>query len=105
LQSDLIVEGQRRYGFQKVGKKYINCMIIRKMYLCGLINQFNTMNKGIVKFFNESKGFGFIKDESSGKEYFVHVSGLTEKVKENDNVSFDLIEGRKGLNAVNVRKA
>jgi len=80
-------------------------MIIRKMYLCGLINQFNTMNKGIVKFFNESKGFGFIKDESSGKEYFVHVSGLTEKVKENDNVSFDLIEGRKGLNAVNVRKA
>lgn len=62
------------------------------------------MNKGIVKFFNESKGFGFIKDES-GKEYFVHVSGLTEKVKENDNVSFDLIEGRKGLNAVNVKKA
>ncbi|MEO5906372.1 MAG: cold shock domain-containing protein [Saprospiraceae bacterium] len=63
------------------------------------------MNKGIVKFFNESKGFGFIKDEASGKEYFVHVSGLSEKVKENDNVSFDLIEGRKGLNAVNVRKA
>jgi len=63
------------------------------------------MNKGIVKFFNESKGFGFIKDETSGKEYFVHVSGLTEKVKENDEVSFDLIEGRKGLNAVNVRRA
>ena len=63
------------------------------------------MNKGVVKFFNESKGFGFIKEEGSGKEYFVHVSGLTEKVKENDNVTFDLIEGRKGLNAVNVRKA
>ena len=77
------------------------------MYLCHLINHlsFITMNKGIVKFFNESKGFGFIKDETTGKEYFVHVSGLSEKVKENDEVSFDLIEGRKGLNAVNVRKA
>jgi cold shock protein len=77
------------------------------MYLCPLINHlyFITMNKGIVKFFNESKGFGFIKDESTGKEYFVHVSGLTEKVKENDEVTFELIEGRKGLNAVNVRRA
>lgn len=60
------------------------------------------MNKGIVKFFNEAKGFGFIKEEESGKEYFVHVSGLVNPVKENDAVSFDIEEGRKGLMAVNV---
>lgn len=60
------------------------------------------MNKGIVKFFNETKGFGFIKEEESGKEYFVHVSGLVNPVKENDAVSFDIEEGRKGLMAVNV---
>jgi CspA family cold shock protein len=63
------------------------------------------MNKGTIKFFNESKGFGFIKEDETDKEFFVHVTGLTEKVKENDSVTFDLIEGRKGLNAVNVRKA
>ena len=62
----------------------------------------NIMNKGTVKFFNESKGFGFIKDESSDKEYFVHVSGLVNGIKENDEVTFDLQEGKKGLNAVNV---
>ncbi len=63
------------------------------------------MNKGTVKFFNESKGFGFIKDEASDKEYFVHVSGLNDQISENDTVSFDLQEGKKGLNAVNVRRA
>ncbi len=63
------------------------------------------MNKGIVKFFNVSKGFGFIKDENSSKEYFVHSTGLIDKIKENDEVTFDLQEGKKGLNAVNVRLA
>lgn len=63
------------------------------------------MNKGIVKFFNETKGFGFIKEEESNKEYFVHVSGLVDQVKENDEVSFELEEGRKGLMAVNVKQA
>ena len=63
------------------------------------------MNKGIVKFFNNSKGFGFIKDEESDKEYFVHVTGLIDEIKENDEVTFDLTEGRKGLNAVNVKLA
>lgn len=62
------------------------------------------MNKGVIKFFNEAKGFGFIKEEGTGKEYFVHVTGLTEKVKENDVVTFDLIEGKKGLNAVHVKR-
>ena len=63
------------------------------------------MNKGVVKFFNETKGFGFIKDENSSTEYFVHVSGLKDDVRENDEVTFDLVEGRKGLNAVNVKLA
>ena len=61
------------------------------------------MNKGTVKFFNESKGYGFIKDQESDKEYFVHVSGLVDKVTENDEVTFELQEGKKGLNAVNVK--
>jgi len=61
------------------------------------------MNTGTVKFFNESKGFGFIKDEMSSKEYFVHVSGLKSSIRENDKVAFDLQEGKKGLNAVNVK--
>ena len=63
------------------------------------------MNKGTVKFFNDTKGFGFIKDENSDKEYFVHVSGLVDEIRENDEVVFDLEEGRKGLNAVNVELA
>jgi CspA family cold shock protein len=63
------------------------------------------MNKGTVKFFNESKGFGFIIDEESKKEYFVHITGLVDKIKEHDVVEFHLQEGRKGLNAVNVKLA
>lgn len=63
------------------------------------------MNTGTVKFFNESKGFGFIKDEESDKEYFVHVTGLIDRIKEGDVVTFELKEGKKGLNAVNVKIA
>lgn len=63
------------------------------------------MSKGVVKFFNEAKGFGFIIDEDTKKEYFVHITGLVDKVKENDEVEFTLEEGRKGLNAVNVKLA
>ena len=63
------------------------------------------MSKGTVKFFNESKGFGFIKDAESNKEYFVHVNGLIDSIRENDEVMFELEEGRKGLNAVNVKIA
>ena len=61
------------------------------------------MSKGTVKFFNEAKGFGFIVEEGSNQEHFVHVSGLIDEVRENDNVEFDLEDGRKGLNAVNVK--
>ena len=63
------------------------------------------MYKGTVKFFNDSKGYGFIKDADSQKEYFVHSNGLKESIRENDEVTFDLEEGKKGLNAVNVKLA
>jgi cold shock protein len=63
------------------------------------------MSKGTVKFFNESKGFGFIKEEGTQKEYFVHSTGLNETIKENDVVTFDLVPGKKGQQAVNVKLA
>jgi CspA family cold shock protein len=61
------------------------------------------MSKGTVKFFNDTKGFGFISEEGTDKEHFVHVSGLIDEINEGDEVEFDLQEGRKGLNAVNVK--
>jgi cold shock protein len=61
------------------------------------------MSNGTVKFFNTSKGFGFIKEANSDKEYFVHSSGLNDNITENDEVTFDLEQGKKGLNAVNVK--
>ncbi len=61
------------------------------------------MNKGTVKFFNEAKGFGFIVEEGSSKEYFVHVTGLIDRVREGDEVEFELKDGKKGLNAVDVK--
>ncbi len=61
------------------------------------------MSKGTVKFFNDAKGFGFITEEGSGKEHFVHISGLVDEIREGDEVEFDLTEGKKGLNAVNVK--
>ena len=61
------------------------------------------MNTGKVKFFNDLKGFGFIKDANSEKEYFVHSNDVTENIKKDDEVTFDLKEGEKGLNAVNVK--
>lgn len=64
---------------------------------------FLLMNTGTVKFFNESKGFGFIIDDDSQTEYFTHVTGLIDDIREGDAVEFELQEGRKGLNAVKVR--
>jgi cold shock protein len=63
------------------------------------------MQTGTVKFFNESKGFGFIKASGTGEEFFVHVSGLVDKIKEGDTVTFETQQGKKGINAVNVRLA
>ena len=64
--------------------------------------QFKTMNKGTVKFFNEAKGFGFILEDETEQEHFVHISGLVDEIREGDKVEFDLEEGKKGLNAVKV---
>ena len=63
----------------------------------------DTKQKGTVKFFNAEKGFGFIKHDDSDKETFVHISGLkSQNIKEGDKVEFELQEGKKGMNAVNV---
>jgi cold shock protein len=63
------------------------------------------MYKGTVKFFNESKGFGFIVDSASGQEIFVHVSGLIDNIREGDIVTYETARGKKGMNAVNVQRA
>ncbi|MGZ3884207.1 MAG: cold-shock protein [Bacteroidia bacterium] len=62
------------------------------------------MKTGTVKFFNDAKGFGFIKDDETKEELFVHVSGLVDKISENDKVEFEVTQGKKGPNAVNVKK-
>lgn len=61
------------------------------------------MQEGTVKFFNSSKGFGFIKPADGSADIFVHVSGLIDEINENDKVTYEIKEGRKGLNAVNVK--
>ncbi len=61
------------------------------------------MNTGVVKFYNESKGYGFIKMDGSNQEIFVHATGVSEPIREADKVQFELKDGKKGLNAVNVR--
>lgn len=66
------------------------------------MNEQTTKLTGKVKFFS-SKGFGFIKDNNSSNEYFVHITGCLDTINENDNVEFELKEGKKGLNAVNVK--
>ncbi len=63
------------------------------------------MQTGTVKFFNQTKGFGFITPNDGGKEVFVHSTGLIDNIRDNDNVSFDVEDGRKGINAINVKVA
>jgi CspA family cold shock protein len=63
------------------------------------------MKKGSVKFYNAEKGFGFIVDEESGNDVFVHKSGLIDNIKEDDTVEFEVEDGRKGPNAVNVKRS
>jgi len=61
------------------------------------------MQTGTVKFFNETKGFGFITPDNESKDVFVHVSGLQDEIRENDRVVYEVQQGKKGPNAVNVR--
>lgn len=63
------------------------------------------MKEGTVKFFNSEKGFGFIIEDGTENEYFVHVTGLVDEINQHDKVVFELKEGKKGLNAVNVKLA
>jgi len=60
------------------------------------------MKEGTVKFFNNSRGFGFIKPSDSSEDIFVHESGLIDEIRENDKVKFEVERGKKGLNATNV---
>lgn len=62
------------------------------------------MKTGIVKFYNSEKGFGFIKDDETQEDIFVHRSGIRGMIRDNDNVSFEVERGQKGLNAVNVQQ-
>lgn len=59
---------------------------------------------GVVTFFNESKAYGFIKDQKTQESVFVHINGLLEPVRENDKVTFEVEKGQKGMNAVRVKK-
>lgn len=61
------------------------------------------MSKGTVKFFNDAKGFGFITEKGSNTEHFVHISGLVDEIREGDTAEYDLTEGKKGFNAINVK--
>jgi CspA family cold shock protein len=62
------------------------------------------MKTGTVKFFNESKGYGFITDDNTKEDFFVHVTGLNGQIQQNDKVEFETQEGKKGINAVNVKR-
>lgn len=62
------------------------------------------MKTGVVKFFNDEKGFGFIKDDETNQDVFVHKTGLIDNITQDDQVTFEVEQGKKGLNAVNVTK-
>ncbi len=64
-----------------------------------------SIKQGSVKFFNASKGYGFIKEDSTGQEVFVHITGLEDTVQEGDAVTYEVKDGKKGPNAINVRRA
>jgi len=84
--------------FEKISKTHYLCLVIFTQY-----HFISIMNTGTVKFFNDSKGFGFIVDNSSKEEIFVHASGLIDNIREGDVVTYSTERGKKGLNAVDVK--
>lgn len=66
--------------------------------------QVEVIRNGVVTFFNDDKGYGFIKDLQSQESVFIHVNQLSEPIKEHDKVSFEVEMGHKGLNAIKVKK-
>jgi CspA family cold shock protein len=83
----------------------IRCLFLTflRIFAHSLIKNKKTMQEGTVKFFNGTKGFGFITPANGGQDIFVHVSGLYDEIRENDKVTFEVENGKKGLNAVNVK--
>ena len=79
--------------------------LIQKFKQVFITKNTNIMKKGTVKFFNNTKGFGFITSEESNEDIFVHMSGLIDDIRDNDEVHFETAQGKKGLNAVNVQLA
>jgi len=74
-----------------------------KVYLANLFKINKMQKEGTVKFFNNLKGFGFISQTDTRTDVFVHSTGLIDNIRENDRVQFDIEEGKKGLNAINVK--
>tara|TARA_B100001057_G_C22690005_1_gene887360 strand:- start:79 stop:366 length:288 start_codon:yes stop_codon:yes gene_type:complete len=85
--------------------KCISMKLIQKIKKVFITKNTNIMKRGTVKFFNNSKGFGFIQEEGSNEDIFVHLSGLIDDIRENDEVTFETAQGKKGINAVNVQLA
>jgi CspA family cold shock protein len=79
--------------------------LIQKIKQVFITKKTNIMKKGTVKFFNNSKGFGFIQEENTNEEIFVHLSGIIDDIRENDEVRYETTQGKKGLNAINVQLA
>lgn len=75
----------------------------RQLSLFSLQYNLNRMKTGKVKFFNDAKGFGFIVNDETSEEHFAHATGLIDEIKEGDSVEYELEEGRRGTNAVNVK--
>ena len=88
-----------------IGAKYKNGLQFRNVFTLFNFFIYNIMPTGTVKFFNEAKGYGFIVEDDTNRDIFVHVTGLGGlTIRENDQVEYEVVEGKKGLNAVQVKK-